>query len=128
MSTDDAGRDFDWSEAHVVVPEQPATACYLNPAGGIVLRQQGAWPDNDDHWLWFAPEHAPAVAKAILEAAALSTMAPEPEPEQVGNAPKDPTAAERQRRRRARQKEEPTLDIARDSVTPPVTSRDGAEG
>ena len=102
MSADGAGRDFDWSDVVIVVAEQPATACYLNPAGDIVLRQRGADRDDDDPFLWFAPEHAAAIAKAILEAAALSATAPATEPTQRPSKAKDPTAAERQKRYRER--------------------------
>ena len=53
------------------MPGQPAIACYLNPTGAIVLRQD----TEDDHFVWFHPEHAAAVAAAILEAAGLDAAA-----------------------------------------------------
>jgi hypothetical protein len=30
----------------VILPEQPATACYFNPKGDLVIRQRN-WPDGD---------------------------------------------------------------------------------
>ncbi len=127
MSPDSGNAEFDWADADVVVEEQLPVACYTNPAGDVVLRQRAAWPDNDDLAIWFAPQHARAIAAAILRVAGYQAPAPAPEPAQASAKPKPATPAERQRRRRARQ-EEPTLDSDRDSVTPPVTSRDGAEG
>ncbi len=123
MSANGDGRAWDWSDdaRDLVVQEQPAIAVYTNPANAVVIRQAGAWNDDEDAWIWFSPDHALAIAKAILEAAGLDAMALAPEPEQAASKAKDPTAAERQRRRRARQKE-PELDIDRD-VT--VVTRDG---
>ena len=46
--------DFDWSDTDsVVLPEQPATACYFNPCGELVIRQK-RWPD-DDSFIYIAP-------------------------------------------------------------------------
>ena len=62
------GVDFDWNDDDaVVVPEQRAGAVYWNPRGQIVIRQLG-WPD-DDPFVFFAPEHAVTIAKAILKLA-----------------------------------------------------------
>jgi hypothetical protein len=47
--------DFDWDDTEsVILPEQPATACYWNPKGGLVIRQKG-WPD-DDSFIYIAPD------------------------------------------------------------------------
>jgi hypothetical protein len=61
---------FNWLEAAetVVVPEQAAIAVYINVNGGIVIRQDGGWPDEDNIVI-VAPLHAEALAQAILEAA-----------------------------------------------------------
>ena len=108
MSADSNGRPWDWSDDDddVVVPEQPAIACYTNPTGAVVLRQRGAWNDDDDAWIWFSPEHARAIANAILEVAGYEFTAPVPKPD--GNKSKDGAAAERQRRYRERKKKEAT--------------------
>ena len=119
------GTEFDWHDANeVIVREQPAIAVYINPAGDIVLRQRGDCFD-DDAWIWFHPEHAAAVAAAILEAAALDAPVSTPEPTQVDSKPKDSTGAGRQRRYRERKKKESTSelfdredrDVTRDTVT-----------
>jgi len=62
--TDD--RDFDWNDADAVVIErQPRTACYWNPKGQVVLRQE-SWPD-DDVFLFFNLEHVPALIFALKQ-------------------------------------------------------------
>jgi hypothetical protein len=39
--------DFDWSDDSVVViREQPETAIYFNPAGGLVIRQRNGWDED----------------------------------------------------------------------------------
>ena len=121
---------WDWRDDadDLVVPEQPAIAVYTNPADAVVIRQQGTWND-DDAWIWFSPDHAPAIAKAILEAAGLDATALTPEPAQVVK-PRDATGAERQRRHRERQKKESTaepgmFDRNDRDVTATVTPRDG---
>ncbi len=114
--------EFNWLDDadEVIVREQPAIAVYTNPAGDVVLRQRG----EDDAWIWFAPDHARAVAVAILEAAAFDatvlTSTPEPTPKS-----KDPTAAGRQRRYRERKKKESTSELFH-SDDRDVTERDTA--
>ena len=129
--TDSAGRAWDWQDDadDVIVRGQSAIACYLNPAGDIVLRQHGDYFD-EDAWIWFAVEQAPAVAAAIIEAAGLDATALAPEPTQK---PKDTTAAGRQRRYRKRKKKEPSPEpdiFDRDDrdVTRDVTDRDTVTG
>lgn len=91
-------REFDWraDAEDVVLPDQPATAVYVNPRGAVVIRQ--TVEHDDDVWIIVQPSNAAALAKAILRAAGLTEDALEASP-----APKDRTAAERQRRYRARQ-------------------------
>jgi hypothetical protein len=49
-----AAEDFNWNDTEsVILPEQPATACYWNPKGELVIRQKG-WPD-DDSFIYIAP-------------------------------------------------------------------------
>ena len=117
----DGGREFDWLDADVIVPQQPAIAVYLNPTGDVVLRQRGDLYD-DDSWCWFRIERAPAVARAIIETAGLDIAELMPEPTRIGSKPKDPSAAERQRRYRERQKKESTPEP--DIFGRDVTARD----
>jgi hypothetical protein len=50
-----ANSDFDWSDREsVVLHEQPATSCYFNEEGGLVIRQK-RWPD-DDTWVVIAAD------------------------------------------------------------------------
>lgn len=118
-------RDFDWidSAEDVVVPEQAAIAVYLNPRGDVVIRQQAQYHPDEDTWIVVAPDRAQAVADAIVEAARLAVYHPEddelaPPAERTAAVPKDPTAAERQRRYRERHRNSHGAD--RD-----VTGRDG---
>ena len=43
--------DFDWSSTDVVVETVDAVAVYTNPAGHIVIRQQGTSPADDDSFV-----------------------------------------------------------------------------
>ncbi len=127
MSADSNGRAWDWADGadHTVIPEQPAIACYTNPAGAVVLRQNGAWNDDEDAWIFFAPEHAAAIAAAILETAGMvdadiAELAPEPAQDAI--KPMASPAAARQKRYRQRKKKEPALFDGEDSdVTRDVT-------
>jgi hypothetical protein len=43
----EANSDFDWNDTEsVVLHEQPATACYFNEDGDLVIRQR-CWPGDD---------------------------------------------------------------------------------
>ena len=101
-------REFDWGDidADIVVPEQPAIACYTNPNGAVVLRQAGQYGLEDDHWVYFHADHAVAVAYAILNAAGLTMQIVQCQPNGCCDVPqpKDRTAAERQKRYRERKR------------------------
>lgn len=123
---DTGSHEFDWVEdaGDVVIQAQAALAVYPGPGGVVIRRQADEFDEmygHGDGVISFSVEHAPAIAAAILDAAALA-----PKPARAGSQPKDGTGAERQRRRRARQKKEPepalfnpavTRDADRDSVT-----------
>ncbi|MET4319211.1 hypothetical protein [Bradyrhizobium sp. RT5a] len=104
---------FDWGDGCLVVPfhpEQDKTAVYTNGYGDIVLRQrsQGSWKDDDDNIVIFRPEHAEAIVRAIIDEVGLPyALLPEPLESAGPTVPKlkDSTAAERQRRRRAKLRE-----------------------
>jgi hypothetical protein len=86
---------FNWQRA--VVAQQDAIAIYTNEDGGIVIRQHN-WPD-DDSYIIVARNNVEKVAGAMMAEAGLTI----PVPAQVLlPAPKDPTAAERQKRYRDR--------------------------
>jgi len=108
----EVGMTFCWDEIEqdVVIRNQPAVAVYTNPNGGIVLRQAGDYGADEDHWVYFDPMHAEAIANAILAAASLDQRADT-------NSPKDSTAAERQRRYRARKRAAEGVTRNADAVT-----------
>ncbi|MCC6948849.1 MAG: hypothetical protein IT539_13860 [Bradyrhizobiaceae bacterium] len=57
--------DFDWSEDDsVVLKEQPATAVYINPKGCIVIRQEQGPMDDEDSFVFIAPEN---IERLIVE-------------------------------------------------------------
>ena len=114
-----SSRDFDWDDVadDVVVPEQAAIAVDANRKGSVVIRQAGYYGPDEDMWIVVAPDRAPAVADAILRIA--GQCGAEPRSRQTAS-PMDPTAAERQRRCRNRNRDWPVTD--RD-----VTGRDGAQ-
>lgn len=64
---------FRWHEAQdeIVVQDQAAIAVFRNVHGGITVRQASQFGASDDHWVCFRPEHAIAIAYAILDNAEL---------------------------------------------------------
>jgi hypothetical protein len=44
--------DFNWPTELIVVPAQPAIAVYFNPRGEVVIRQEGQYGYDDDHWIY----------------------------------------------------------------------------
>lgn len=133
--------EFSWEAVaeHIVQQQVECVAIYANDRGDIVIRQQQRWDEEDDSWIVIAKANAFAAARAILEAADIrpdvaAMIASRPDIDwaavdqefecQVLEAddskPKDRTAAQRQRRYRARKR-----DGERDStVTESVTDRD----
>ncbi len=75
----DNNHDFDWQKdaGDVIVRSQPAMAVYTNPKGDVVLRQEcdGLSRDGEDDVVWFAVDHARAVAAAILKTAGVDGTA-----------------------------------------------------
>lgn len=63
--------DFDWSNDNesIVVQEIKATAVFYNDTGNIVIRQEGSYPDHEDHFIVLPPEYAAQVAKVVLQLA-----------------------------------------------------------
>jgi len=104
--------DFDWNDGDVVIPNQQPIAVYTNGDGDIVIRQDGDWYRKEDPWIVIRPENARRLVEAIL---ALSLA----EPEQASRLalPAPLTAAERQRKRRDKQRDSVTTqrDTERDS-------------
>lgn len=109
-----AGGDFDWDVAAeaVVIPEQAATAVFENNQGQVVIRQAGQYGPDEDVWILIAPEHAQALADAIVRCAAeitATTRCPEFSCRHE-NRPNDSTgramtAAERKRKQRGKERD-----------------------
>jgi hypothetical protein len=94
-------QDFNWcDDTNTVLRERRETACYLNSFGEIVVRQRASWDREEDPWIFFPCSDALAIVSAILRAAGLDDVEIAAEVDRA--APKDPTAAERQRRYRRR--------------------------
>jgi len=60
------GVDFDWvaDKSDVVIPEQPATAVYINLQGAIVIRQQ-CLDGDDDPIIRIRPENVGTLIAAL---------------------------------------------------------------
>ncbi len=63
--------DFRWNKDNesVVVPSTQGIAVYPNTGGGITIRQQKHWDEEEDHIIAFPLEYAPAIVAAIQQAA-----------------------------------------------------------
>jgi hypothetical protein len=112
----ETSREFDWDafEGDVIQQQVEKVAVYANPHSDIVIRQERRWAEEDDIFIVIARAHALVAARAILGAAGLdpSWLSAEAEACMFGisvlgerSGPKDPTAAERQRRCRARKRD-----------------------
>lgn len=122
-----------WIDAaeDLAVPEQNPIAVYTNGRGRVVLRQR----DRDgDSILIVRPEYASGLARALLREIGLEhllsssgdassscrrSLGDGSATERVRTTPKDRTAAERQRRRRARDR-----DAGRDTASETRDVRD----
>jgi len=103
---------FDWTENEdVVVRTQMGIAIFENVRGEICVRQEGMFHPDEDQWITFGRDNAAAIARRILEVARVDLQSPD---RVALRAPKDRTAAERQRRRRDKHSD----------VTPAVTTGD----
>jgi hypothetical protein len=53
--------DADWSRAggDLVIPDQPAIAVYWNPTGAVVIRQEGQYGPEEDHFVYVRLHNLP---------------------------------------------------------------------
>src|SRR5262245_58890763 len=60
--------DFDWTgdAEDVVIKHQPGIACYWNPRGEIVIRQDGG-PMDDDSFIYVQPANVLALIDKLKE-------------------------------------------------------------
>lgn len=113
--------DFDWdNDESVVVRAQLAIAVYENVRGNIVIREESG------NIVAISPQHVLAVARAMLAVAELPVeIVARPGASEIANSEqpkKDHTAAERQRRHRAKHRD--SRDNGRDTNRDAVTERD----
>lgn len=59
--------DFQWRSDNesIIVPEQRATAVYLNCWGQAVIRQEQSWDEDSDTYIIIALDHVPTVIKRL---------------------------------------------------------------
>jgi hypothetical protein len=59
--------EFDWlpDNPDILMPDQRATAVYLNPWQQVCIRQERAWDEDDDPYLCISVEHVPALIERL---------------------------------------------------------------
>lgn len=68
--SDETSDDFDWNtDDSIVLKEQRATAVYHNKIGELIIRQQAAWDDDRDSFVYVAPENAVTFMEALAKRA-----------------------------------------------------------
>ena len=66
--SDDA--DFSWNDRDLIVgPEQPAIAVFHNPRGEIVIRQEGRFGTDEDHWILIQYQNLDPLIERLKEIA-----------------------------------------------------------
>ena len=81
--------DFNWKPENgdVIVPDQRATAVYVNRWGQAVIRQERAWDEEEDIYVVIDHASIPAVIKALRDIAdAPATRDREAEPPPASTA------------------------------------------
>jgi hypothetical protein len=65
----DRGLEFDWRRCRddIVVPSQPAIAVYTNPDGAVVLRQEGHYGPEEDHWVFVHRQNLHALIQRLQQ-------------------------------------------------------------
>jgi hypothetical protein len=96
--------EFNWEKNEaVVLQQQHRTAIHFNTRGDIVIRQEADWPhEESDPFLVIGAQNLRRVIARLTEMADEIDQGGPEEGEQTRT--KDPTAADRQRRRRERKK------------------------
>jgi hypothetical protein len=105
-----------------VVRHQPAIAVYRNPHDEVVIRQQDQYDDSHDHFVFITKDNVLKVVERMLAVAGIEMLMDWLAEPLLLPAPKDRTAAQRQRRYRNKHRngaspvtrnEEPLLIAAR---------------
>lgn len=67
--------DFKWNDPQgVLLQEQRATAIYRNSMGGIVIRQERGWDEEDDSYVIIAPENEQAFLDKLCDVIGVPTF------------------------------------------------------
>lgn len=108
---------FNWNptqdEDHcIVIRHQPGIAVYTNPHDEVVIRQQGDY--DEDRFVWVTKDNVLKVAERMLALAGYTMNAGD-----LGEQPREKSAAARQKRYRQRHRNGKT-------VTQTVTVRNGS--
>ena len=62
--------DFDWrSDDSIVLREQLSIAIYVNTMGGVVIRREMLWDEEQDTIICFRPENVDRICEALKAAA-----------------------------------------------------------
>ena len=57
-----------WSKSpDVILQEQPATAVYINTTGALVIRQEAAWDQDDDTYVFIAKSNQQAFLDKLCD-------------------------------------------------------------
>lgn len=100
---------FNWNkDPDVVIRQQLAVAAWLNERGELVILQQRDWCDEYDTTIVIAPGNIQALIDKLLFC--MDQLA-EVLGGEVAQPRRDPTAAERQRRRRQKLKEGNVINL-----------------
>jgi len=69
--------EFKWSDDEsIIVPEQHAVAAYFNPAGGLVIRQERAWDQEEDTIIVIAQANVDRFLDRLTDICGIPTMRP----------------------------------------------------
>jgi len=64
---DSDSAEFRWNDEDTVIPTQPAIAVYFNPHGEIVIRQEGQYGYDEDHWIYIRPQNLRFLIRRLEE-------------------------------------------------------------
>ncbi|MDX3970079.1 MAG: hypothetical protein QHD01_26240 [Bradyrhizobium sp.] len=65
-----SSEDFDWNtDDSIILREQRATAAYRNRAGELIIRQQAAWDQDEDTFVYISPENEIAFMEGLAKRA-----------------------------------------------------------
>jgi hypothetical protein len=66
---EDDCEEFCWNDEDTVVPSQPAIAVYFNKYQDVVIRQEGLYGHDEDHWIYIKRQNLHLLIRRLLEIA-----------------------------------------------------------